>query len=305
MSSKGMMVLIAALIAIVVLLNTIYWVDEREKDIVFKFGEIVRYNDPPGLHAKIPLINQVKYYDARIQTMDAEPELFLTLEKKNLKVDSFVKWRIKDVFRYYTSVAGSKSRAQIRLSQLVNDGLRAEIGKRTVENVVSGDRAKIMDSVRQSTDKSAREYGIEVVDVRLKRVDYDRDISESVYRRMEAEREKVAKELRARGEAEAKRIRAEADAKKEVMLAKAYRKSEEIRGKGDGQATTIYGKAFSADEDFFNFYRSLNAYKSSFKDKRDLLILEPDSDFFKFFQTPGSSAFQAPAGGAFQGPNGN
>lgn len=288
MKGKGMIFLIVALIAITVVASSIYWVDEREKAIVFKFGEIVRFDDEPGLHAKIPVINDVKYYDARIQTMDAEPELFLTLEKKNLKVDSFVKWRVKDVFKYYTSVGGSKNRAQIRLAQLVNDGLRAEIGKRTVENVVSGDRAKIMDSVRKSTDQAAGEYGIAVVDVRLKRVDYDRDISESVYRRMEAEREKVAKELRAKGEAESKRIRAEADAEKEVMLAKAYRASQETRGKGDGEATSIYGGAYSADEDFFNFYRSLNAYKSSFKDKKDLLILEPDSDFFKYFQQPGS-----------------
>ena len=287
MKGKSMALLIFALIAVAVILSSVYWVDEREKAIVFKFGEIVRADDKPGLHVKIPVINDVKYYDARIQTMDAEPELFLTLEKKNLKVDSFVKWRIKDVFKYYTSVGGSKSRAQIRLSQLVNDGLRAEIGKRTVENVVTGDRATIMDTVRKSTDHAAGEYGIEVVDVRLKRVDYDRDISESVYRRMEAEREKVAKELRAKGEAESKRIRADADAEKEVMLAKAYRQSQELRGKGDGEATTIYGAAYSADESFFNFYRSLDAYKSSFKDKGDLLILEPDSEFFKFFKTPG------------------
>ncbi len=289
MKGKGTALLVIALLVVAVVLSSVYWVDEREKAIVFKFGEIVRADDKPGLHTKIPVINDVKYYDARIQTMDAAPELFLTLEKKNLKVDSFVKWRIKDVFKYYTSVGGSRSRAQIRLSQLVNDGLRAEIGKRTVENVVSGDRAKIMDTVRKSTDLAAGEYGIKVVDVRLKRVDYDRDISESVYRRMEAEREKVAKELRAKGEAESKRIRADADAEKEVMLAKAYREAQEKRGKGDGEATTIYGAAYSADADFFNFYRSLNAYKSAFKDKKDLLILKPDSDFFKFFQKSGGN----------------
>lgn len=284
MSNKKFFGLIVLLLVAGGAFSSVYWVDEWEKDLVFKFGKIVRYNDTPGLHVKIPVIEKVQYYDGRIQTMDSSPELFLTLEKKNLVIDAFIKWRIKDVFKYYTSVGGSTNRAMVRLSQLVNDGLRAEVGKRTVKEVVSGDRAKIMDIVQKLTDKEAAEYGIKVVDVRLKRVDYDPEVSESVYRRMEAERSKVATERRATGEAEARKIRAEADAEKEVMLSKADREAETQRGEGDKQATEIYGKAYGEDQDFYKLYRSLNAYKNAFNDKKDLLILEPDNEFFHFFK---------------------
>ena len=284
MSGKSVVGLILLLGVAAVVASAIYTVDEREKAIVFKFGEIVKSNDEPGLHFKTPFINSVKKFDARIQTMDAAPQRYLTIEKKNLVVDSFVKWRIRDVAKYFVTVSGLISSAQVRIAQRVNDSLREEFGRRTVTEVISGDRAKIMNVVRERTDEAAQEIGVEVVDVRLKRVDWDPEVSERVYKRMEAERSRVAKEFRARGAEEAERITADADRQREITLAEAFRDSEVLRGEGDASATKIYADAFGADEEFFGLYRSLNAYKQTFNSENDLIVLEPDSEFFQYFK---------------------
>ena len=286
MSGKGLFGLIILVLIVVVGSAALYTVDEREKAIVFRFGEIIRSNDEPGLHLKTPFINSVSKFDARIQTMDAAPEQYLTIEKKNLVVDSFVKWRIRDVAQFFVTVRGEKAAAQRRLSQRVNDALREEVGRRTVQEVISGDRATIMELVRRAVDEQAREIGVEVVDVRLKRVDWVPEISERVYRRMEAERSRVAKELRAKGAEEAEKIRADAERQREIILAEAFRDSEQLRGEGDAEATRIYAEAYGQDEEFFSLYRSLNAYKLTFGSENDLLVVEPDSEFFQYFKTP-------------------
>ena len=266
--------------------SSAYLVDEREKAIVFKFGEIIQSDVQPGLHWKVPFINNVRFFDARVQTMDADPESYLTFEKKNLIVDSFVKWRVKDVHQYYTRLQGSKLNARSRLSQRVNDSLRQEFGKRSVQEVISGDRKMIMETVRKVMNQEAATLGIEVIDVRLKRVDLDTTISERVYQRMAAERQRVAKELRAQGEEVAETIRADADRQRLILLADAERDAEVLRGEGDAIATAAYADAFGKDTEFYNFYRSLNAYKGSFNSKQDLMIIDPSSEFFKYFKQP-------------------
>ena len=273
-----------AAIVIAVLTMAIYTVDEREQALVFRFGEIIRADTTPGLKVKMPFVNTVKFFDDRIQTMDAEPQSYLTLEKKNLIVDSFVKWRIRDVEEFYIRLEGSKARARARLSKRVNDAIRQEVGRRSVKDVVSGDRIEIMDIVRKATDQEAAGLGIEVVDVRLKRVDLDPAISENVYARMRAERERVAKELRAQGEEQAEKIRADADRQREILLAEANRDAQQIKGNGDAQATNIYAQAFNKDKEFFRFYKSLNAYENTFRDKSDLFIVDPGSEFMQYMQ---------------------
>ena len=274
------------LVAIVVAILTmaVYTVDEREQAIVFRFGEIIRTDTTPGLKFKMPFVNTVTFFDDRIQTMDAEPQSYLTLEKKNLIVDSFVKWRIRDVREYYVRLGGSKARTQSRLSKRVNDAIRDEVGRRSVTDVVSGDRIEIMEIVRKATDQEAAGLGIEVVDVRLKRVDLDPAISETVYSRMRAERQRVAKELRAQGEEQAEIIRADADRQREILLAEANRDAQQIKGSGDAQATNIYAQAFNKDREFFRFYKSLDAYENTFTDKSDLFIVDPGSEFMQYMQ---------------------
>jgi len=283
MSGKNLMWVILAVIVVTVGSSAVYYVDEREKAIVFQFGEIVRSNDNPGLHFKAPLINNVKYFDARVQTMDSDPELYLTREKKNLVVDSFVKWRITNAANYYTRLGGLASNARNRLAQRVNDALRSEFGNRSVQQVISGDRVEIMDVVRELTNEETASLGIEVLDVRLKRVDLDPDISERVYQRMEAERSRVAKDLRARGAEAAERIRADADRERAIILAEAEQKAQEIKGQGDAEATAIYADAFERDREFYRMYRSLNAYRNTFATPDNLLVIEPDSEFFRYF----------------------
>jgi membrane protease subunit HflC len=283
MSGKNMMWVILAVIVVTVGSSAVYYVDEREKAIVFQFGEIVRSNDKPGLHFKAPLINNVKYFDARVQTMDSDPELYLTREKKNLVVDSFVKWRITNAANYYTRLGGLASNARNRLAQRVNDALRSEFGNRSVQQVISGDRVEIMDVVRELTNEETASLGIEVLDVRLKRVDLDPDISERVYQRMEAERSRVAKDLRARGAEAAERIRADADRERAIILAEAEQKAQEVKGQGDAEATAIYADAFNRDREFYRMYRSLNAYRKTFATPDNLLVIEPDSEFFRYF----------------------
>ena len=283
MSGKSMMWIIVAVIVVAVGSSTVYYVDEREKAIVFQFGEIVRSNDEPGLHFKAPLINNVKFFDARVQTMDSDPELYLTRAKKNLVVDSFVKWRITNAANYYTRLGGLASNARNRLAQRVNDALRSEFGNRSVQQVISGDRVEIMDVVRQLTNEETASLGIEVLDVRLKRVDLDPDISERVYQRMEAERSRVAMDLRARGAEAAERIRADADRDRAIILAEARQAAQEVKGQGDAKATAIYADAFTRDREFYRMYRSLNAYRNTFATPDNLLVIEPDSEFFRYF----------------------
>jgi membrane protease subunit HflC len=284
MSTKSVLGLLVLVITATLLYGSIYTVDEREKALVFRFGEIVRSDDMPGIHLKVPFINNVRYFDARIQTMDAEPELYMTTEKKNLVVDSFVKWRVRNVPKYYVTVGGLPTNTQARLAQRVNDSLRREFGRRNVQEVISGDRAEIMSVVRKAIDDEAKEIGIEVVDVRLKRVDLDPAVSERVYSRMEAERARVAKELRARGAEAAERIRADADRQREITVANAVKDAEILRGEGDAEATAIFADAFSKDPEFYRFYRSINAYQETFREKSDLLVVEPNSEFFRYFK---------------------
>jgi membrane protease subunit HflC len=281
--------ILVALVAIFLIASSsLYIVDQRQQAILFQLGEVVDVKTSPGLYFKIPLAQNVRYFDSRILTMDtAEPERFITSEKKNVLVDLFVKWRIVDVKQYYISVRGDEMLAQTRLSQTVNSSLRDEFGNRTVHDVVSGERDKIMEIMRQKADADARKIGVEVVDVRLKRVDLPQEVSESVYRRMEAERKRVANELRSTGAAESEKIRADADRQREVILAEAYRQAQEIKGEGDAKASAIYAGAFQPNPEFYAFYRSMEAYKQSFKNKSDMMVLEPNSEFFKYMKNPG------------------
>ncbi len=295
MGGRGFFGLVALLIIGAIVTASMYTVDQREKAIVFRFGEIIRTSDEPGLHFKMPIVNNVRKFDARIRTMDAAAESYLTKEKKNLLVDSFIKWRILDVGKYYVTVGGQTSAAENRLRQKVNDSLRREFGFRSVAEVISGDRAKIMEIVRKAVNTEAESLGIEVVDVRLKRVDLDDAISNDVYKRMKAERSRVAAELRAQGAEKAEQIRADADRQAKIEIANAVRKSEEVRGDGDAEATAIYAETFGRDREFYNFYRSLSAYRETFGDKGDLIVLEPDSEFFKYFKNSGGES-PAPAG---------
>jgi membrane protease subunit HflC len=278
----------AFMAALVVAAMTLFTVDQRQYAIIFQLGEIREVVKDPGLAFKWPMIQNVRFFDKRILTLDtAEPERFLTAEKKPVLVDSYVKWRIHDVKQYYISVGGDETVAKTRLAQTVNSGLREEFGKRTVHDVVSGARDKIMADVQKKADADMRAIGVEIVDVRLKRVDYPTDVSESVYRRMETERKRVANELRSQGAAEAEKIRADADRQREVIVAEAYRDAQKTKGEGDAKAASIYGQAFGQNAEFYSFYRSLEAYRGSFKAKSDVLVVEPNSDFFKYLKSPG------------------
>jgi membrane protease subunit HflC len=276
------------LLAIVVLASlTLFTVDQRQNAIVFRLGEAVTVIKQPGLYFKVPLLDNVRFFDTRILTMDSEePERFITSEKKNVLVDSFVKFRIVDVVQYYISVGGDEARAKIRLSQTVNDSLRAEFGKRTIHEVVSGERDRIMELMRERVDSDARKIGVEVLDVRLKRVDLPLEVSDAVYRRMEAERKRVANELRSLGFAEAEKIRADAERQREIIIAEAYRDAQRIKGDGDARSASVYASAFQQNPEFFSFYRSMEAYRQSFKNRGDVMVLDPSSDFFKYLKGP-------------------
>ena len=280
-----------ALGLLVVLASSMFTVDQRRWAMIFQLGEIKEVITEPGLHFKWPLIQNVRSFDNRIQTwQSSDPERFLTAEKKPVLVDAFVKWRIRDVRQYYISVGGDEVVAGTRLSQTVNAGLREEFGRRTVHDVVSGEREKIMSEVRRKADADMKNIGVQVIDVRLKRVDLPPEVSESVYRRMETERKRVANELRSQGAADGEKIRADADKQREVILAEAYRDAQKVKGDGDAQASALYGRAFSKNPEFYAFYRSLDAYRNSFKSKSDVLVIEPNSDFFKYLKNAGRSA---------------
>ncbi len=283
-------ILIGAVAALVLVSMSVFVVDQRQNAIVFQLGEVVGVKTSPGLYFKVPLMQNVRYFDSRILTLEtAEPERFITAEKKNVLVDSFVKWRIVDVKQYYVSVGGDEVRANTRLLQTVNSSMREEFGKRTIHEVVSGERDKIMEVLRTKADADARKIGVEVLDVRLKRVDFPAEISGSVYSRMDAERKRVANELRASGAAEGEKIKADADKQREVILAEAYREAQKLKGQGDAKAAAIYSSAFGRNPEFYSFYRSLEAYKQSFKTKNDVMVLDPSSSFFKYMKSSGRS----------------
>ena len=282
-ASKLLAVIILALV-LVMGYASIFTVDEREVAIKFRLGEIVKADYEPGLYFQMPFINNVRKFEKRILTMDARPANYLTKEKKNVNVDFFVKWRISDVSTYYKAMAGNERTAAERIYTTINDGLRGEFSSRNIQEVISGERRMIMsDMTKQANDQLGR-FGIEVVDVRVKRIDFTETISESVYRRMEAERTRVAKDLRSRGAEAAEIIRASADRQRTVLLAEAYKQAQETRGEGDAKAADIYAKAYNQDPEFYSFYRSLDAYRKSFGTAGDVLVIEPDSDFFNYFK---------------------
>ena len=273
-------------VAIIAILGlaSIFTVDERELAIKFRLGEIVRADYDPGLHFKVPFINNVRKFDKRVLTLDARPANYLTKEKKNVNVDFFVKWRINDVSNYYTSMGGNERTAMERIYTTLNEGLRGEFSNRNIQEVISGERNLIMDNMTSQANTLLSKFGIEVVDVRVKRIDFTATISESVYRRMEAERTRVAKELRSKGAEAAEKIRADADRQRTVTLANAYKEAQQTRGQGDAKAAEIYARAYKKDPEFYSFYRSLNAYRNSMGNEGDVMVMEPDSDFFQYFK---------------------
>ena len=282
MNFKALLVLLAGLAVLAGL--SVFTVDERQVAILLQFGKVERTGLKPGLHFKVPVVQNVLKFDSRIQTLDSDPQNYLTFEKKNVIVDSFVKWRIADVRRFYTSAGGSILQANNRLGEVIIKRLRDEFGKRSIQQVVSGQRTEIMDELRVAAKDQADELGLEIVDVRIKRVDLPQDVSQSVYNRMRAERQEVAKRFRSEGEEEARELRASANKDREVILAEAERQAQITRGSGDARATEIYAAAFGQDREFYKLYRSLNAYRTAFGSTSDILLLEPKSEFFDYFK---------------------
>jgi membrane protease subunit HflC len=263
----------------------VYHVNQNEKAILFRLGEMVASDLKPGLHFKTPVINNVSTFDARVLTLDAKSERFLTSEKKNVIVDSFAKWRIGDVGLFYTTVGGDEFQANLRLDQIMKDAMRSEFGVRTIQQLVAEDRSQLRDNLLAKLSPVAAKFGIELIDIRIKRIDLPQEVSSSVYQRMRAERERVAREFRSQGAESAEQISAEADKQRQVILANAHRDAENIRGGGDAQSADIYAKSFGKNPEFYAFYRSLQAYQASFEKTHDTLVLKPDSDFFKYFSS--------------------
>ncbi len=285
MKNVGFAAIVGLVIVVLIASATLFRINEKEKAVQLRFGALQVDNIQPGLHFKIPLVDEVRIFDARVLTVDAPPESFYTVQKKRLIVDSFAKYRVADVGTYYRATGGDEIVARNRVAARVNDGLRNEFGTRTLNEVVSGERDALMQKLTSELNTTVREsLGIEVLDVRVKRIDLPEEISDDVYRRMRAEREKLAREFRSQGEEEATKIRADADRQKVLLEAEAYRKSEEIRGRGDAEAAAIYADAYNKDAEFFSFVRSLEAYKQSFGSRDDLLLIEPDSDFFRYLK---------------------
>jgi modulator of FtsH protease HflC len=279
------------ILALLTLAFTAYTVDQRQAAIKFRLGEVVAIQKEPGLYFRVPMVENVRLYDTRIQTLDTkDAERIQTMEKNNVLVDSYVKYRIVDVKQFYVSTGGDLARAEVRLAQSVNNDLRDEFSKRTLSEVISGERNKIMEDLRAKSDADARSIGIEVLDVRLKRVDLAQEINADVYKRMDSERKRVANELRSTGAGEAEKIRADADRQKEIILAEAYRDAQKIKGEGDAGAARIYAQAFTKNPEFYSFYRSMEAYRNSFRNKSDVMVLEPSSDFFKYLKNPNKGA---------------
>jgi len=283
MKKLNIFLTIFLILTVAVATQSLYVVNETERAVKLRFGEIVQFDVSPGLHFKWPILNSVRKFDARILTLDAPPQRYLTSEKKALMVDSFVKWRVKDVAKFYTTSGGDEDRLNRLLAQRVDTGLRNEFGVRTVKEVVSGERDQLMISLSNNLDRVAQsELGVEIIDLRVKKIDLPQEVSESVYNRMRTERERLARELRAEGTEIAVEIRAKADKERTIILADAYKIAEETRGDGDAVATATYAEAYSKDPEFYDFTRSLKAYQATFENKGDILLINPDSDFFKY-----------------------
>lgn len=285
MSGRNLIFVLGALVALMGLSGSIYVVKETERAVVLRFGKLANADVEPGIHFKLPFADEARKFEARILTVDAPAENFYTIEKKRLKVDSFAKWRINNVETYYRATGGSEQVANSRLAARINDGLRNKFGTRTLHEVVSGQRDELMHELTEELNDAVRSsLGIEVVDVRVKRIDLPEEVSDSVYNRMAAEREKKAREYRAKGMEQAEKIRAEADREKVVIESLAYRDGQKLRGEGDAQAASIYAAAFNQDAEFYSFMRSLEAYRNSFSGKQDMMVIEPDSDFFRYLR---------------------
>lgn len=285
MGPRAIISIIVSLLVVIIISSSVFVVNETERAILLRFGEVVQSDITPGIHFKTPLVEKERKFDARLLTVDARPERFLTAGKKYLVVDAFIKWRIRDVLAFYKATNGDNMRAASLLARLTNDGLRAEFAVRTVQEVVSGERDKLMADITKILNEQAiSQFGIEVVDVRIKGIDLPDDLRNNVYRRMSAEREREARELRSQGKELAEGIRADADRQKTVIEANAYRDAEVIRGEGDAIASSTYAKAFNKDPEFYAFTRSLKAYEDSFSGKGDILLLKPDSDFFRYLK---------------------
>ncbi|WP_371293814.1 protease modulator HflC [Haliea sp.] len=285
MGGKGMTWLLVAALSLFVLSNTVFVVKETERAVMLQFGEVVNPDIRPGLHVKVPFVNNVRKFEARLLTVDSTPERFFTQEKKALIVDSYAKFRVADTAKFYTATNGEEARASALLGQRINDGLRNQVAVRTIQEVVSGQRDQLMEALTEELSEVAlEEYGVEVLDVRVKQIDLPPDVSESVYRRMNAEREKEAREHRALGQELAEGIRAAADREVTVLEANAYRDAQLIRGEGDALATNIYAEAFNSNPEFYSFTRSLRAYRESFQNSGDIMLIQPDSDFFRYLK---------------------
>ncbi|MBF6623813.1 MAG: protease modulator HflC [Pseudomonas stutzeri] len=286
MSNKSLTALIVGVVLAIVLWNSFYIVSQTERAVMLRFGRIVEPDVKPGLHMKIPYVNSVRKFDARLMTLDSTTSRFLTLEKKALMVDSYAKWRVDDAERFYTATSGMKQIADERLARRLEAALRDQFGKRTLHESVSGQRDELMGMVTNSLNRAAQqELGIEVVDVRVKGIDLPREVNRSVFERMSSEREREAREHRAKGKELAEGIRADADRQRRVLLAEAFREAEELRGDGDAQAAAIYAAAYGQDAEFYSFHRSLQAYRDSFSSKEDVLVLDPKSDFFRYLES--------------------
>ncbi len=287
MSGRNVTIILLSVLVLFIASNSLYVIKETERGVLLKFGEVVNPDIQPGLHFKIPFVNNVRKFDGRVLTVDSQPERFFTQEQKALIVDSYAKFRVADTAKFYTATNGEESRAMGLLSQRINDGLRNQVAGRTIQEVVSGERDQLMEAITNELDIVAREeLGVEIVDVRVKQIDLPPDVSESVYRRMNAEREKEAREHRAQGQELAEGIRAAADREVTVISANAYREAEQIRGDGDAEATRVYADSFNQDPEFYSFTRSLRAYQDAFQGAGDLLLIQPDSEFFRYLKDP-------------------
>ncbi len=280
-------ILIAIAAVVFLLATTTYIVDQRETAIKFRFKEIVETDIKPGLHFKIPFMNTVEKFSRLILTLDAQPDRFLTGEKKYVKVDFFVKWKIDDVSAFYRATRGDLARAQNRLESIMKDGLRNEFSTRTIQEAITGERGEIMTELRDKAEQSARQLGIKIIDARVSQIDFPESVSESVYERMRSERQRVAQDFRSRGRAEGEKIRAIADRQAVIIEANAYREAEKIRGQGDAKSAEIYARAYTKNPEFYSFYRSLAAYKKSLGKNGDMMVVEPDAEFFKYFKSQG------------------
>ena len=277
-------IILAIVAVLAVILSSAYVVDQRETAIKFRFGEIIEEDIGPGLHFKWPFLNRVETFSSQILSLDAQPERFLTNEKKYVQVDFFVKWRISETGMFFRSTGGDIRRAQNRLESIMKDGLRNEFSKRTIQEAISGERDQIMQALQTKSNEAANQLGVSIVDVRVSRIDFTSSVSESVFNRMRSERERVAQDFRARGREEAERVRAAADRDAVIIEADAYSAAEKIRGQGDAQATDIYAEAYTKDSEFYSFHRSLEAYRKSMGKSRDVMVMDPDSEFFRYFK---------------------